>query len=172
MENSEERNNKKGGAIAYMARNSIAANLLMIILIGGGIWTMFKIQKEVFPQFQLDFVEINVGYPGAAPAEVEQGILLPVEEAIRGIQGIKEITSNANEGSGEILIELVAGSNRMKVFQDIDQAVNRIRTFPDDIEQPEVALQSRQQDHRVRAEDAPEAHDDVGRQHHVRVGEP
>ena len=137
---------RKEGAIGYMARNSIAANLLMIILIGGGIWTMFKIQKEVFPQFQLDYVDVNVVYPGAAPAEVEQGILLPVEEAVRGIQGIKEIVSTANEGSGNIAIELVAGTERMKVFQDIDQAVNRIRTFPDDIEQPRVSLRSRQQD--------------------------
>lgn len=137
---------RREGAIAYMARNSIAANLLMIILIGGGIWTMFNIQKEVFPQFQLDFVEVSVAYPGAAPEEVEQGILMPVEEAVRGIQGIKEITSTANEGSGNVLIELVAGTDRMKAFQDIDQAVNRIRTFPDDIEQPEVSLQDRQRD--------------------------
>lgn len=129
-----------------MARNSIAANLLMIILIGGGIWTMFNIQKEVFPQFQLDYVEVNVVYPGAAPAEVEQGILLPVEEAIRGIQGIKEITSTANEGSGNILIELVAGTDRMQAFQDIDQGVRRIQTFPDDIERPQVNLQARQRD--------------------------
>lgn len=129
-----------------MARNSIAANLLMIILIAGGIWTIFNIQKEVFPQFQLDYVDVRVVYPGAAPAEVEQGILLPVEEAIRGIQGIKEIVSTANEGSGEISIELVAGTDRMKVFQDIDQAVNRIRTFPDDIEEPRVSLRSRQRD--------------------------
>src|SRR5690606_4306950 len=100
----------------------------------------------VFPQFQLDFVEVSVNYPGSSPEEVEQGILLPVEESIRGIQGIKEITSTAQEGSGEILIELVAGTNRMKAFQDIDQAVNRIRTFPDDIEQPEVILQDRQLD--------------------------
>ncbi|MCF8303225.1 MAG: efflux RND transporter permease subunit [Bacteroidales bacterium] len=129
-----------------MAQNPIAANLLMLILIGGGIWTMYNIQKEVFPQFQLDIVEVSVVYPGAAPAEVEKGILLPVEEAIRGVQGIKEVSSTAYEGMGQISIELVAGTNRMKSFQDIDQAVNRIRTFPDDIEEPEVRLQSRQRD--------------------------
>lgn len=146
MEKPENKKVRKEGAIAFMARNSIAANLLMIILIGGGIWTMFNIQKEVFPQFQLDYVEVNVVYPGAAPAEVEQGILLPVEEAIRGIQGIKEITSTANEGSGNILIELVAGTDRMQAFQDIDQGVRRIQTFPDDIERPQVNLQARQRD--------------------------
>jgi len=136
----------KGGPISYMARNPIAANLLMILLIGGGVWSMYTVQKEVFPQFQLDIVDVSVVYPGSAPAEVEQGILLPVEEAIRGVQGIKEVTSTAREGSGSISIELVAGTNRMKAFQDIDQAVNRIRTFPDDIEEPEVTLQARQRE--------------------------
>ncbi len=146
MDKPKNKNIRKEGAIAYMARNSIAANLLMIILIGGGIWTMYNIQKEVFPQFQLDYVEVNVVYPGAAPAEVEQGILLPVEEAIRGIQGIKEIVSTANEGSGNVLIELVANTDGMQAFQDIDQEVRRIQTFPDDIERPQVNLQSRQRD--------------------------
>ena len=129
-----------------MAQNSIAANLLMIILLGGGVWATTTIQKEVFPRFQLDIVEVNVGYPGAAPEEVEQGILRPIEEAVRGVEGIREITSEAREGRGEVLIELVAGQNRMKAFQDIDQAINRIRTFPDQIEQPEVRLQSEQQE--------------------------
>ncbi|MHA7943817.1 efflux RND transporter permease subunit [Formosa sp. 3Alg 14/1] len=137
---------RKEGAIAYMARNSIATNLLMLLLLVGGLFTMYNIQKEVFPEFQLDFVEVSVAYPGASPAEVEQGVLQPVEEAVRGVQGIKEIVSEAGEGSAEISIELVAGSERMQVFQDIDQAINRIRTFPDDIERPEVRLQSRQRD--------------------------
>ncbi|MEX0928118.1 MAG: efflux RND transporter permease subunit, partial [Balneolales bacterium] len=138
--------NTHSGLIAYMARNPVAANLLMFILIGGGIWTMFNMQKEVFPQYQLDIVEVRVVYPGAAPAEVEQGILRPVEEAIRGVQGIKEVTSTANEGSGTVSIELVVGMDRMKIYQDIDQAVNRIRTFPDNIEEPDVQLQSNQQE--------------------------
>ncbi|ELP31073.1 efflux RND transporter permease subunit [Rhodopirellula baltica] len=136
----------EGGPIAWMARNSIAANLLMLLLLGGGIWSAFAIQKEVFPQFQLDIVEVAVGYPGAAPEEVEQGILRPIEEAVRGVEGIREVTSEAREGRGELLIELVGGEDRMKVLQDVDQAVSRIRTFPDQIEQPEVRLQSRQQE--------------------------
>ncbi len=134
------------GPIAWMAGNPIAANLLIVILLGGGLWTAFRIQKEVFPNFQLDLVEVSVDYPGAAPAEVEQGIVLPVEEAVRGIPGIREIQSEAREGSGEVLIELVSGMDRMRAFQDIDQAVSRIRTFPDDIDQPEVRLQSRQRE--------------------------
>lgn len=147
MNRQEPDDNQYGsGAIAWMARNSIAANLLMVILLGGGVWSAFVIQKEVFPKFQLDVVEISVGYPGAAPTEVEQGILRPIEEAVRGIEGIREITSEAREGRGQMLIELVAGRDRMLAFQDIDQAVSRIQTFPDDIEQPEVSLQSEQQE--------------------------
>ena len=118
----------------------------MFLFLGGGIWSAFTIQKEVFPQFQLDVVEVSVGYPGAAPEEVEQGILRPIEEAVRGVEGIREITSSAREGRGRATIELVAGQERMKVYQDIDQAVSRIRTFPDQIEQPEVRLQVEQQE--------------------------
>jgi multidrug efflux pump subunit AcrB len=134
------------GAIAWMARNSIAANLAMVMLLGGGVWTAATMQKEVFPEFALDIVDVRVTYPGAAPSEVEQGVLLPVEEAIRGVQGIREITSTAREGWGSIEVELVSGTDRMKAFQDIDQAVTTIRTFPDDIEEPDVNLRSQQQE--------------------------
>ena len=141
-----QRENDGGGPIAWMARNAIAANLLMMILLAGGIWSAFQIQKEVFPQFQLDIVSVSVGYPGAAPSEVESGILQPVEEAVRGLEGIREITASAQEGRGSVEIELVSGADRMKAFQDIDQAVARIRTFPEEADEPEVRLQDRQRE--------------------------
>ncbi len=134
------------GPIAWMARNSIAAHLAMIILLAGGVWTALTMQKEVDPPFELDVVEVFVRYPGAAPAEVEQGILLPVEEAARAVPGIKEIRSIAREGQGSVEFELVTGVDRIKAYQDIDQAVAQIRTFPEDAEEPEVRLQERQRD--------------------------
>ena len=134
------------GPIAWMTRNSIAANLLMMLLLGGGIWTAITMQKEVFPNFILDNVEISVGYPGAAPEEVEQGILQPIEQALRDVDGIHEIISYAREGRAYVEATLVAGQPRIKAFQDIDQAINRIRTFPDQIEQPEVRLDSKQRE--------------------------
>jgi len=134
------------GVIAWMAKNPVAANLLMIVLLVGGIGTALNIQKEVFPQFQLDIVTVNVGYPGAAPSEVEQGIILPIEETIRAVDGIKEFTSQAREGGGRVEIELVGNTDRMRVFQDIDQAVSRIRTFPDDIDRPVVSLRTQQRE--------------------------
>ena len=145
---SEERTPAHTGwdPIGWMARNSIAANLLMTILLGGGLWTAVTMQKEVFPEFQLDIVNVSVAYPGAAPTEVEQGILRPIEEAVRSVDGVREVKSEAREGRGTVEIELVAGEPRLKAFQDIEQAVSRIRTFPDDIEQPEVRLQTEQRD--------------------------
>ena len=76
------------GPIEWMARNSIAANLLMILLLGGGLWMAVQVQKEIFPEAQLDVVEVGVTYPGAAPEEVEQGVLMPVEEAVQGVESI------------------------------------------------------------------------------------
>ncbi|MGJ8637754.1 MAG: efflux RND transporter permease subunit [Opitutaceae bacterium] len=146
MSQTPQHGSRSTGTIAWMARNPIAANLVMIFLLAGGFWTAINVQKEVFPEFQLDVVSIGVGYPGAAPTEVEQGILLPIEEAIRSVEGIREVSSYAREGSGSVSIELISGANRFKVLQDVDQAVNRIRTFPDDVEQPEVSIRERRRE--------------------------
>jgi multidrug efflux pump subunit AcrB len=134
------------GAIAWMAAHPVASNLLMLLLFLGGAWSATHIQREVEPEFELDVVTVDVVYPGAAPSEVETGILLPIEEAIRGVQGIEEMTSTAREGSGSVSIELVPGTDRVTAFQDVDQAVGRIRTFPLEAEEPEVRLRMRQRE--------------------------
>lgn len=135
---------KRQSPIAWMARNPVAANLLMLILLIGGIVAAVTIQKEVFPQFQLDVVDVRVGYPGAAPSEVETGILQPIEDAVRGLEGISEVTSRAREGGGSVTIEMISGVDRMQVYQNIDQAIARIQTFPEEVESPEVSLRAEQ----------------------------
>ena len=89
------------GPIAWMARNSVAANLLMLALMIGGVFFIGKTKQEVFPQFELDLVLISVPYPGASPEEVEQGVVLAIEEAVRGVDGVKELRSTAGEGLGQ-----------------------------------------------------------------------
>lgn len=131
------------GPIAWMARNSVAANLLMAALIFGGFHLARNLKQEVFPEFEIDVVTVTVPYPGASPGEVERGIILAVEEAVRGIEGVDELTSTAREGGGTVSIELLLGADRQEAYQDVQQAVNRITTFPEDTEEPQISLVSR-----------------------------
>jgi multidrug efflux pump subunit AcrB len=128
------------GAIAWMARNHVTANLLMIACIVGGFIMSFQIKQEVFPDLDLDFVTVTVPYPGASPEEVEEGIALAIEEEVRGLDDVKEVTSVAREGVGMIWIELLLGTDSSKALTDIKNAVDSIRTFPQEIERPTVSL--------------------------------
>ncbi|WDE97910.1 efflux RND transporter permease subunit [Lentisphaera profundi] len=134
------------GPIAWMVLNPVASNLIMIALLVGGLFTANKIKQEVFPDFDLDTVSVSIAYPGASPEEVEKSIIRAIEENIQGIEGIKEVNSTASEGNASITIELLEGHERMKVYQDIQQEVDRIRTFPEEIERPEVKLRSHRRD--------------------------
>ncbi|MFH1810610.1 MAG: efflux RND transporter permease subunit [Pseudomonadota bacterium] len=128
------------GPIAWMAQNSVAANLLMAALLVSGIIAIYQIQKEVFPDVQIDVVAIDVAYPGAGPEEVERGILLAIEEQVRDLEGIKRLDSVASEGGGTVMIELQNGVSREKALMDVKNAVDRIRTFPLEAEKPLVAM--------------------------------
>jgi multidrug efflux pump subunit AcrB len=133
---------KPNTIISWMVYNRVTPNLLMIVLILGGLFMSTKIKREVFPEFELNRVSITVVYPGASPEEVEQGIVLAIEEGIRGINGIKEIKATASEGSGKIRAELRDDADSQKVFQDIQQEVDRITTFPVDSEDPIISLEA------------------------------
>ena len=131
---------KQRGVIAWMTRNRITPNLLMLVFLVGGLLVALRIKQEVFPEFDLDMVMIQVVYPGSSPEEVEQGIILVIEEAIRGLDGIKEITATAAEGMGMVRAELEEGADDQRIYQDIKQEIDRIITFPLDAEEPEVSL--------------------------------
>ncbi len=138
----DQRQKKKmgGGPIAWMARNRVTPNLLMLILLVGGFLFALSIKQEVFPEFDLDMVQVRVPYPGSSPEEVEQGIVLAVEEAIRGLEGVEEVTATASESAGVVTAELLESADKQKVYQDIQQEIDRITTFPEDAEEPEVSL--------------------------------
>ena len=135
--------NTSRGPIAWMAKNPVAANLLMAITLMGGLAAIVTVKQEVFPSFDLDVVSVTVPYPGASPTEVEQGISLAVEEAVRGVDGVKKVSSNATEGAGNVSVELLVGADPEKALQDVKNEVDRIRTFPEEAEDPQVALGSR-----------------------------
>ncbi len=128
--------------LAWMAGNHVAANLLMFILVVGGLIMAPRIRQEVFPEFTLDIVSVSVVYPGASPAEVEQGVVLAIEEAVRGVDNVKEVTSVASEGVASVTVELLLGTDRNTAAADIQAAVDRITSFPEEIERPTVRLVS------------------------------
>ena len=134
------------GLINWFARNPVAANLLMVFLIVSGLIASFNVKEEVFPEFSLDMVTIEVPYLGAAPEEVESAVCVRIEEAIQGIDGIKQIISTASEGMGSVQIELELGADARKVVDDIKSNVDAITTFPIETEKPIVReLTTRQQ---------------------------
>lgn len=140
LQDKQINSSKETGAIAWMTRNRITPNLLMLVFLVGGFLMAIRIKQEVFPEFDLNMVTAQVAYPGSSPEEVEQGIVLAIEESIRALDGIKEITAVASEGMGMVMAEMEEGTDTQRVYQDIKQEIDRIITFPEDAEEPEVSL--------------------------------
>lgn len=128
------------GPLAWMAENPVAANLIMIVLIVGGIFLGRGVKQEVFPEFNMDMVSISVAYPGASPTEVEEGVLLAIEEAVQGLDGVKEVSSTAAESVGAVTVSLLLGTDQDQALSDVRSAVDRITSFPEEIERPVVSL--------------------------------
>ncbi|UCG14318.1 MAG: efflux RND transporter permease subunit [Deltaproteobacteria bacterium] len=131
------------GAISWMAGHSVTANLLMVVLLLGGIIFSLKIKKEVFPDFELDRVNITVPYPGASPEEIEKGILLAIEEAIADLEGVKKITASAEESVARVTVEIREGEDIQAIAQELQNEVDRITSFPEEAEEPQVVIAKR-----------------------------
>ncbi|WP_084644957.1 efflux RND transporter permease subunit [Oceanobacter kriegii] len=131
------------GPVAWMSRHGVAPNLLMAFLIIGGFVMSLLIRKEYIPPFEEQVINVEASYPGATPLEIEQGIVLPIENELASINGIKELTSTASQGSAEVSAEAEKGADLQQLYLDIQQAVGRIGTFPGGMEQPRVSIEGR-----------------------------
>lgn len=133
--------------IAWFARNAVAANLLMAVIIGLGLNATFtRIPMEVFPAIERNVITIVAVYRGATPAEVEKGATIRIEEAIADLEGIAKTESTALEGVANITVELEDGYNPRDLLDDIKGRVDGISTFPDGVEEPILNILQRRKE--------------------------
>ncbi len=129
---------REKGLIAWFARNPVAANLLMIFILVGGLLTAMSVRKQMFPQFESNWISIQAVYPGAAPQEVEEGITIKVEESLEGLEGIKRLITYSNRGFSQAWIEIEEQYDPQEVLDEIKMQVDSINTFPAEMERPIV----------------------------------
>ncbi|WP_269617555.1 efflux RND transporter permease subunit [Zhongshania sp. BJYM1] len=126
------------GVIPWFARNSVAANLLMIVIIGIGLGAALTIQRSIQPDFEINIIQITVAYPGATPDEVESGVVLKIEEALKDIESIESLESTANESVATLTADVYEGYDTLAVMDEIKSAIDGIVSFPEQAERPVI----------------------------------
>ncbi|UUO24103.1 efflux RND transporter permease subunit [Colwellia sp. M166] len=126
------------GLIAWFARNSVAANLLMIFILVGGFFTIQTINKQMFPQVKINWISYAAPYPGAAPQEVEEGITIKIEEALETVQGLKRVITYSNRNFSNGWFEVELDYDPQVVLEEVKSAIDSISSFPDGMERIKV----------------------------------
>ncbi|MBK1833927.1 efflux RND transporter permease subunit [Roseibacillus ishigakijimensis] len=124
------------GAVRWFTRNHVAGNFLMLAVLLAGVTTWFKVRKEIFPDTAFDALTVSIPYPNATPEEVERGVVVPVEEAIADVLGIKKMTSTSAQNTGAVTIEVETGYEVRNVMDDVKTRVDAIDNFPEEAEKP------------------------------------
>ncbi|MBT8080964.1 MAG: efflux RND transporter permease subunit [Gammaproteobacteria bacterium] len=130
--------------IAWFARNSVAANLLMVTIMAGGLLAITSgVRLEIFPPSDPDTVNVSVPLRGATPEDVELGVAVRIEEAVKDLEGVDKITSRSVEGATRVSIEIDSGYEPRELLDDIKGRVDAINVFPADTEKPVISLAQR-----------------------------
>ena len=124
------------GPIAYMAGNSVAANLLMLAIVAFGLVSLTGLEREAWPTVPFYHVEVSMAYPGATPEEVEESIVVKIEDQVSGLDDVKAVKSVAAPGIASVRIQMDSGADMAQALNDIESAVNRIQSFPGGAERP------------------------------------
>ena len=134
---------KSGSFIHLFAQHRVAANLLMAMMIIFGAYSLTKLNKQFFPNFALDYISVRVVWPGASAEDVERSITVPLEQALRTLDGAKEMTSTTTRGMSTILIEYKENTDMGVALDEVKQFVSNIRHLPTDTEDPIVTKVAR-----------------------------
>jgi len=127
--------------LAMAARSPVFANLLMLVLVLAGVASVLSLRRETFPEFSFDKITVSIPFPGASPDDVEEGITIKVEEALRTLEGVRKVESVSSEGMGLVTVEVEPDERDPRdVLTDVRNEVARIDTFPEDSEVPRIEL--------------------------------
>ena len=127
--------------ISYFIKYSVAVNILMIAIVIFGLVGMSKMKSSFFPLVDSKVINIALTYPGASPFEIEQGIVLKIEDNLKGIVGIDRVLSTSNENAGSIRVEIEKGQDIDLMLQEVKNAVDRVPSYPTGMEPPVVSKQ-------------------------------
>ncbi len=121
---------KQTGIIAYFANNSVAANLMMVFIIIMGIVSYFTIQRQMFPNIEINYINVTANYPGASPQEIEESILIKIEESLKDVTEIDKGVYRAFRNSGRASLEIDPDAELSDVLDKVKLRVDGIATFP------------------------------------------
>jgi multidrug efflux pump subunit AcrB len=124
--------------IAYTIKYPVVGNLIMIILMFFGFLAFLQLKYNFFPDTPVENIKIQVAYPGASPEEVEEGIVYKIEDNLKGVIGVERVTSVSSENFADLTVELVSGADPNVMLQEVKNAIDKVSSFPQDIEQPVV----------------------------------
>ncbi len=127
--------------LRFFIRYPIAGDLLMVLFLLAGAFGLTNLKSTFFPEVESRIITIQTVYPGASPEEIEEGIILKIEENLKGVSGVERVSSVSTENSGVITVEALQGHNPEKVLDDVRNAVDRIPSFPVGMEPPVVFRQ-------------------------------
>jgi len=128
------------GIIAWWAQNKVAANLLMIAILLGGIISFLRMEREMEPYFEVAAAEVTVVWAGASPQDVEEQLVVRLEEAISAVDGIDRLWASASEGFARVVVIGKSGVEQGKFLQDINRQIESISTMPSAAEPPQIRL--------------------------------
>lgn len=131
-----------GSFIEFPARRPVAANLLMFVLIVAGGLGLARMRQECMPELPLPVVQVEVSYPGAGSEEIESGLLMPIENAVLRVDGIRRVTSEALDNAGRVSVRLDDSVDRSTGLQAVKNAVDGLTDLPLAAERPQVRLAS------------------------------
>lgn len=127
--------------IEYFIKYSVAVNVIIFAFVIFGIFGISSLKSSFFPLVDSEIINININYPAASPQEIEEGIVIKIEDNLKGLEGISRVTSTARESGGSITVEIERGENIDVILAEVKNAVDRVPTFPADMEPLVVSKQ-------------------------------